>query len=282
MDSFPFTKMEGCGNDFVVVYRHQLPSEASPSIAPVLCDRRSGIGADGVLVIDFEASLSDPDKGVGAIARMTVWNSDGSIAEMCGNGLRCVVRRLAEDGHLAAESAQVMTGAGLMPVELSEDHIRVAAGRPSLPEGLALRSVRWGEYELRGLVVSMGNPHFVLFDADLPAGLPDLSIWGPATSVDAAFPERTNVEWLQLDSEVPGRLHMRVWERGVGETQACGSGACAAAVAARLLGHTNAGPTSVILRGGALQVDWSGREGDLAHIKGPATTVFAGEWKGQL
>jgi diaminopimelate epimerase len=288
MDSLPFTKMEGCGNDFVVVYRHALPPGAGPSLAPILCDRSTGVGADGMLVVDFGPSLADTDKAEGALARMTVWNADGSIAEMCGNGLRCVVRRLAEDVHLgagpalASGSAKIQTGAGLMPVKLLGDTIQVAAGRPQLPEEETVRTVVWEGHTLRGLVVSMGNPHFVLFDSDLPDGLPDLTTWGPDVEIDAAFPERTNVEWVRLDKDVPQRLQMRVWERGVGETQACGSGACASAVAARVLGYCQDGTIEVALPGGVLQVDWSGREGDLAYIKGPATTVFAGQWKGKL
>jgi len=288
MNGLPFTKMEGCGNDFVVVYRHELPPGAGPNLASTLCDRSTGIGADGVLVIDFGPSLAEADKAAGALARMTVWNADGSIAEMCGNGLRCVVRRIDEDVQLgagpdlASGSAKIQTGAGLMPVQLIGDAIQVAAGRPQFPEGKALRTVAWRGHPLRGLVVSMGNPHFVLFDNDLPTGLPDLTTWGPELEVDSAFPDRTNVEWIRLDDDAPQRLQMRVWERGVGETQACGSGACASAVASRVLGYNQDGTIEVILPGGVLQVDWSGREGDLAYIKGPATTVFAGQWKGKL
>ncbi len=287
MNSLPFTKMEGCGNDFVVVYRHALPPGAGPGLAAALCDRSTGVGADGVLVVDFGPSLTGADRAAGALARMTVWNADGSIAEMCGNGLRCVVRRLAEDVELgagpdlASSSVKIQTGAGLMPVQLIGDDIQVAVGRPQLPEGEALRTITWQGHSLRGLVVSMGNPHFVLFDRALPAGLPDLTTWGPEVETDSAFPERTNVEWVRLDEDVPQRLHMRVWERGVGETQACGSGACASAVAARVLGYGQDGTIEVVLPGGVLQVDWSGRESDLAYIKGPATTVFAGQWKGK-
>ena len=118
MTSLPFSKMEGCGNDFVVVYRHELPAAASSNSAIRLCDRSSGIGADGVLVIDWGPSLREADRSAGALARMTVWNADGSIAEMCGNGLRCVVRRLQEDSRFPGSSAHILTGAGLMPVSL--------------------------------------------------------------------------------------------------------------------------------------------------------------------
>jgi diaminopimelate epimerase len=282
MSSLSFTKMEGCGNDFVVAYRHELPEAASPSSAKILCDRTDGVGADGVLVIDWGPSLSEADQSEGAIARMTVWNADGSIAEMCGNGLRCVVRRLAEDGKITDSEAIIMTGAGPMPVALRDTMIRVATGRPTLPKGNTPQRVQWNEHSLEGLVVSMGNPHFVLFEQDLPKELPDLTVWGPDIEVNPAFPQRTNVEWVQVKTADPGRVRMRVWERGVGETQACGSGACAVAVAARVSGRIEGESTQVELPGGVLQVDWSGDYCDFVFIEGPANTVFKDEWEGQL
>ena len=282
MTGLPFTKMEGCGNDFVVAYRHKLPEGAAPSSAQVLCDRTDGVGADGVLVIDWGPSLSEADQRAGAIARMTVWNADGSIAEMCGNGLRCVVRRLAEDGKLTETDAIIMTGAGPMPVALRGNMIRVATGRPTLPSGNTPLRVQWNEHTLEGLVVSMGNPHFVLFEQDLPDELPDLTVWGPDLELDAAFPQRTNVEWAHVHTAHRGQVRMRVWERGVGETQACGSGACAVAVAARVWGRIQGESTRVELPGGVLQVDWSGDFSDFVFIEGPANTVFTDKWEGQL
>lgn len=276
MSPVPFAKMEGCGNDFVVVYRHHLPESASPALATSLCDRHRGVGADGVLVIEHGPSLSQADSKLGALARMLVWNSDGSVAEMCGNGLRCVVRRLAEDGFLPEDEALIVTGAGTMPVSLIDDDIRVAAGRPEAPEGNQPRVQDWRGLRLSGHSVSMGNPHFVLFAQDQPANLPDLLVWGPDLEVAPEFPNRTNVEWVRIDATDPGEITMRVWERGVGETQACGSGACAVSVAARLQGRVAEGPVTIHLPGGSLRVDWSGRLGDLAHITGPARTVFRG------
>jgi diaminopimelate epimerase len=272
--------MEGCGNDFVVVYRHALPAGAGPSLALDLCDRSRGIGADGVLVVDHGPSLSEADIAAGATARMTVWNADGSIAEMCGNGLRCVARKLDDDGQLSEGRGTVATGAGLMPVERHGEFLRVAVGFPGLPEGSALRSVSWHGHEIAGLVVSVGNPHFVVFADEAPAGLPDIKEWGPDIEVDDAFPNRTNVELARVDPENRGQIEVRVWERGVGETQACGSGACAVAVAAVVRGHSPSGPLEILLPGGALRVDWPGREGEMAFIEGPATTEFSGEWRG--
>lgn len=278
----PFTKMEGCGNDFVVVHQQHLPAEFGPEAARTLCDRRTGIGADGVLVVAAGDSLSQEDIEAGAGARMTVWNADGSIAEMCGNGLRCVTRTLADEGQLPAGSGQVMTGAGLMPVQDLGGSIRVAAGRPSLPQGASPLEIDWQGHTIRGLVVSMGNPHFVVFADDNDPTLPDLREWGPDIETDPAFPLRTNVEWALTDSSGPARVRMRVWERGVGETQACGSGACAVAAAAQVTGRAAPGSVEILLPGGSLKVDWPGRDGDLAFIEGPASTVFVGEWRGTL
>ncbi|MEE2829020.1 MAG: diaminopimelate epimerase [Myxococcota bacterium] len=273
----PFVKMEGCGNDFVVLYRHDLPTAAGPSLAPGLCDRRLGIGADGVLVIDAGTSLSQGDRELGITGRMTVWNADGSTAEMCGNGLRCVVRRLEEDGLFPANQGTIATGAGLMPVENRGETIRVGAGVPNLPRRAEALAIDFGELSITGLVVSMGNPHFVVFSDQADTELPDLRVWGPDLETHAAFPDRTNVEWAHVHED--GSIEMRVWERGVGETQACGSGACAVAVAASVSGRTEGASTRILLPGGWLRVDWPGREGDLAFIEGPARTVYRGQWR---
>jgi len=273
----PFVKMEGCGNDFVVLYRHDLPADAGPSLASVLCDRRRGIGADGVLVIDAGTSLAKADREAELSGRLTVWNADGSTAEMCGNGLRCVVRRMEEDGLLPSGKGTIATGAGPMPVEDRGETIRVAAGTPKLPRGDTALAVEFEGLTITGLVVSVGNPHFVVFSDQAGPDLPDLRDWGPAVETNAAFPDRTNVEWAQVRED--GTIEMRVWERGVGETLACGSGACAVTVAASVSGRTDGGSTRILLPGGWLRVDWPGREGDLAFIEGPARTVYRGHWK---
>ena len=258
---FPFFKMEGCSNDFVVVYARDLPEGAGPSWAAEICDRRRGIGADGVLVVGTEGL---PD---GVLASMTVWNADGSIPEMCGNGLRCVVRRLLEDGAMSGLDARITTGAGVLPVRRMGDEVAVDMGRPVLG---GTRSVLGVE----GTDVSMGNPHFVVF-AESNEGLPDLTAWGPGIEADPSFPNRTNVEWATV--EAPGTIRLRVWERGVGETPACGTGACAAAVAAIHTGRTRADNIDVHLPGGRLALHWPGPGHPITMI-GPARTVFAGRW----
>jgi diaminopimelate epimerase len=278
--SFPFTKMEGCGNDFVVVRRGAIPDDLGPSDAPVLCNRRTGVGADGVIV------LSDGPT-------MEIWNADGSIAEMCGNGLRCLVRRIVEDGSWNGRGElQIVTGAGPLRARLVGDEIEVEMGPPrhggplevEVPLPLPLGGE--GRLLVRGHRVSMGNPHFVVFAEDAagravgpPApALPDLLSWGPAVERAPAFPQRTNVEWVEILG--PSRLRMRVWERGVGETQACGSGACAAAAAALDSGRAAAGePVTVLLPGGTLHVSFAAGPGGTAFLRGPARTVFRGEWR---
>lgn len=257
--STPFWKMEGCANDFIVVYARDLPAGAGPCWAVPLCDRQLGVGADGVLVI------GDSDE---ALASMTVWNADGSIAQMCGNGLRCVTRRLAEDGVMTGSEARIATGAGSLPVRIEGQMIAVQMGRP-LPGG-----AREVGPKIRGFDVSMGNPHFVVFADDQE--LPDLLDWAPAVEVLPEFPERTNVEWVV--QEGPDRFVVRVWERGVGETMACGTGACAVGVAARITGRTAANTLDVVLPGGTLRVHWSGDASEAVTLEGPARTVFRGDW----
>jgi diaminopimelate epimerase len=276
MGDMRFWKMEGCGNDFVVAYRHDLPADFGPELPIAVCEHRRGVGADGLLVVDRGPSLSEADAAAGATARMTLYNADGSIAETCGNGLRCVVRRLSEDGAWPADGrGTIATLAGPSASLLDGEAIEVGLGAPRSidPEPIV---VEVAGLSLRGTRVDMGNPHFVVFEDDHAGGLPDLTSWGPAVERDPLFPDRTNVEWVRL---VRGQLFVRVWERGVGETLACGSGACAAAVAARVTGRTDVDRVALTLPGGPLSVDWSGSARDRVTLRGPARTVFSGSWR---
>jgi diaminopimelate epimerase len=250
-----FVKMHGAGNDFIVVYRADLPPDASPSDAIALCDRHTGIGADGVLVV----SPNPPS--------MEVWNADGTVAEMCGNGLRCVVRRLEQDG-LWHPGATVITGAGAVSAELVGDEVKVGIAVPRLldREPIEVDGVQ-------GHRVDLGNPHFVVFTND------DLMSFGPRLESHARFPHRTNVEQVTVQDD--GSLRLRVWERGVGETRACGSGACAAAVVAAHTGRTTGDVIDVWLPGGRLRVHSPPDEGQAVHLQGPAVTVFRGHWRRQ-
>jgi diaminopimelate epimerase len=271
-----FLKYHGLGNDFVLLDRRAGGAPPSAEQAIAACDRRRGVGADGVLTILASER---------AAARMHVTNSDGSVAEMCGNGLRCVARFLAEEGGIRSDELVVETGSGLRGCRLHRsggriDEIEVEMGAPVLetrriPMALdAPRFVR-GAIEvagrtLEGTAVSMGNPHLVLFDLDLQLGR-ELA---PTLERHPLFPARVNVELVRV---VGDGLEVEVWERGCGFTQACGTGACAASVAAVLEGRLAAGPERPVkLAGGLLHVRVAP---DLSSVRmrGPAVRVFSGE-----
>jgi diaminopimelate epimerase len=265
----PFHKMEACGNDFVVVYASALSSPIDGPLAARLCDRHFGVGADGVLVVGIGPTVAPAHLRDQAPLSMTVWNADGSLSSMCGNGLRCVVRRALEDGHLTADRGVMASGAGLVPFSVQGNTIRTQLAAPAFG---GPRTVQVGERTVHGHVVSMGNPHFVVFDDEQTSPLGDLRSWAPAVEALPAFPERTNVEHVHLSDE---GATVRIWERGVGETLACGSGACAVVAAARTLGRMTAGPSRVRVPGGALSVSWDG-PGTPVLLEGPARTVYSG------
>ena len=246
-----FVKMEGLGNDFVVLAG---PVEISAADVAAWCDRRRGIGADGVLVV------SALDRRA---VRMEYWNADGSPAEMCGNGLRCVARYAIDHDLVDDKSFTVESPAGPRWVEVGEGgSVRAELG----PITQAGEAVELAGYSL--VPVSVGNPHAVAIVEDCYS-VPVTAV-GPIVEGDPGFPQRTNVEFATVvDSE---RIDLRVWERGVGETLACGSGAAAAAVVAHAAGLTG-DRTTVVLPGGPLQVELV--DGS-AWITGPARTVFAG------
>jgi diaminopimelate epimerase len=270
-----FVKYQGLGNDFILVDRREGGEPVAPHQAIALCHRRLGVGADGVLTV-LPSRL--------AAARMHVTNSDGSVAEMCGNGIRCVAKYLADEG-LEGKKLEIETGSGVRACTLRRgptgvvESVSVDMGRPELeaeriPMRAAGRFVR-GPIELEGehlfgTAVSMGNPHLVIFDLD-PSRAARL---GPLLERHPLFPSRTNVEMARV---VGAGLEVAVWERGCGFTQACGTGACAAAVAAALEGRLAPGEErEVRLPGGVAQVRV---EADLSRVflRGPAMRVFTGE-----
>jgi diaminopimelate epimerase len=226
-----FFKYQGLGNDFVVIDRRESGIDVDDATSRQLCDRHFGIGADGVLAI-----LPEP----GTAGRMVVHNADGSIAEMCGNGLRCVVKYLAESDPKKPGRLKVATGAGVLESEIGwggqgVERVTVAMGAarleaPILPNGGPF--VRKPIEGHVGTAVSMGNPHLVLLDVP-PAEAGRL---GPGLEVHPLFLQRTNVEFVEPRAE--GGLRVTVWERGVGLTLACGTGACAAVVASALDGRS--------------------------------------------
>lgn len=271
-----FVKLEGLGNDFVVIDRREagVPVEASAAIR--LCDRHRGIGADGVL------SLMRSER---APIAMHVTNADGSIAEMCGNGLRCVVRYAVDRGLLPPEGGPVDTGRGVLDCRVEPDgQVRVDMGAPRLQpqdvpvalpgERIIEAPLLIDDREFHFTAVSMGNPHAITF-VDGPESLVDLARrWGPLVERDARFPNRTNVEFARIAG--PEHIDLVVWERGSGLTQACGTGACATAVAATLTGRVSPGvPVAVDLPGGRLRIEV---EPALARVwmTGPAREVFDG------
>lgn len=247
-----FVKMEGLGNDFVVLRGPRDPSAADVA---AWCDRRRGIGADGVLVV------TPIDSGR---VRMEYWNADGSPSDMCGNGLRCVVRFAIDEGMVSGPDLVVETAVGPREASvLGPDTIKVRLGPVELSPVPALDLAG---YRLES--ASVGNPHAVTFVDDV-FSVPVEAV-GPLAETDPHYPDRTNVEFA--DVEGTDRIRLRVWERGVGETLACGSGAAAAAAVAHAKGLT--GPSvTVELLGGPLAVDIAD---DGAWITGPARKVFAG------
>lgn len=244
MRSFQFTKMQGLGNDFIVI---EGPEQPSPEEVSQLCDRRFGIGADGVLV----ATRGDP-------TRMEYWNADGTAAEMCGNGLRCVARYSYDRGWAPDRNFGIQTPIGLRGVRVLEDRVDAELGRPVLNGS---RSIRGADYEL----VDMGNPHAVTF-VDDPA---TVEVGAVGSALQSEFPNGSNVEFASVNGS---NVVMRVWERGVGETLACGTGiAAVAAVAEERFGLTS--PITVSVPGGRASVDM--RDG-VAWISGPAEYSFRG------
>ena len=277
--SLPFTKMHGAGNDFVLLDgREDLPADLS-SLAAALADRHFGVGCDQVLVVR-----------AGATARfaMEIWNADGSRAEMCGNGIRCLAKWLFDRSELGAERETIETLGGPSWVEVAGDNhglfeVAVGMGVPSFdPASLPMRPgavapnqarlTRDG-LDLEVVGVSMGNPHAVAFVDDVDAFA--LHEIGPIVERDGVFPDRVNFEVVQVTG--PASLRMRVWERGVGLTLACGTGAAASAAVSVAAGKVRAGHVELDMPGGRLAVSWDG-PGTESVLHGPAVTVFNGEW----
>lgn len=273
-----FTKMHGLGNDYVVIDAMEAtPAGSLTALAKRLCDRNFGVGADGMILV-MPSRKAD--------FRMRIFNSDGSEAEMCGNGIRCFAKFVYDHGLTTATDLMVETKAGIIRPHLTVRgdkavSIKVDMGEPRLaseeipmtgparPRIVNEPLMAMGKrYEIT--CVSMGNPHCVIFWDDLNA-LP-IETLGPAIEYHGIFPRKTNVEFVQVIS--PTELGMRVWERGVGETLACGTGSAATLVAAVLNGRASRRATLHLL-GGNLQVEWNEKTNH-AFITGPAKEVFQG------
>ena len=275
MPTLPFAKLHGTANDFIYVdARAGFPGDPA-AIARRLCDRRRGIGADGLILL-LPSTEAD--------GRMVIYNADGSRAEMCGNGIRGLAKFVYDRGLLRKDRLAMETDAGVKALELHLDGGRVA--RVTVDMGMPEWRGREIPVDADGEVldhpldvdgstwsvtcVSMGNPHCVVF-VDEVAGLP-LETLGPRFERHPFFPRRVNTEFVRVDGRE--RLTMRVWERGAGETMACGTGACAVAVAAARTGRS-ARRVTVTLPGGPLEIDW--RSDDRVLMTGDAVAVFDGQ-----
>lgn len=275
-----FAKMHGIGNDFVLIDARAIDADW-PALAKAMCDRHFGIGGDGVILV-LPSERAD--------LRMRIFNPDGSEAEMCGNGIRCYAKFVLDEGILPArEVLSVETGAGVLAVTAHRRHgivesVTVDMGRPrfapaEIPvEVTRVASDRVVDYPLevdgepiRITAVSMGNPHAVTFVEQDVWSVP-LERLGPKVEHHSFFPRRVNFEVARVRD--PRHVDLRVWERGAGLTLACGTGACATVVAARLHGWVD-DEVEVCLPGGPLWIRW---DGGSVQMRGPAAFVFRGEW----
>ncbi len=259
----PFAKMHGLGNDFVVIDRRRWPAELSPALVRAMADRHRGVGFDQLAAID-----DDTD---GADLRLSFWNADGTPSAACGNATRCIAR--AEMDATGKARLSIRTGRGLLAAEdAGPGRARVNMGPPLLDwrDIRLAREVDTLHLPLPGdpVATGMGNPHCTFFVADAEAA--DPAALGPAVEGDPLFPDRTNVEFVQVLS--PDAIRLRIWERGTGVTLASGSCACAAAVAAARRGLTGR-RVAVLADGGRLTVDW---RADGVWLEGPAAHVFDG------
>lgn len=274
-----FQKMHGTLNDFVVLHDMDGTISLSSDQVAHICDRRAGVGADGVIVVR-PSNTAD--------FFMDYVNSDGSLAEMCGNGIRCLAKYVYDNGMTTKTTLPVETRAGVKLLELSPgpdgriDSVCVDMGAPifdpkeipvnleSLGSPIIDHELSAGSRTFKAAILSMGNPHCVIVVDEDPGPLPQTL--GPTLETHPLFPAKTNVEFIRIVAR--DRILMRVWERGSGETLSCGTGACASAVAANLKGLVDALVT-VELRGGNLEIEWQGNNNHVL-MAGPAITVFEG------
>lgn len=269
-----FSKMQGLGNDFAVFEAITQPLSFTPEQVRQIADRRFGVGCDQVL-------LAEPSNHPQADFRYRIWNADGSEVEHCGNGVRCMARFLRERGLTQQDRISFETGSGLAHVELlNNDQVQVDMGPPVLdPESIPFSAdARADLYtiEVDGATysigaASMGNPHAVLRVDNLDNA--PVATLGPALEGHPRFPRRVNVGFMEVIK--PTQIRLRVFERGAGETLACGTGACAAVVVG-IINHWLETEVAVDLPGGRLVIHWAG-EGKPVWMTGPAVTVFEGQ-----
>lgn len=280
--SIKLTKMQGCGNDFVILEKEEFKKlNLSFSEAAIqLCDRHFGVGADGLIIPNIETE--DADIG------WFFYNSDGSTAQMCGNGMRCFAKYAYDKGLVNSKEFSVKTLAGIMKPSIQDDgSVRVNMSKPILetekipflPNNNLNYKISVKNMIFEGNAVSMGNPHFVIFVSPEDDVMEFAKEYGPIIELGAEFPEKTNVEFVKIKSYK--KIELAVWERGCGITLACGTGACASVVAGILNGYIE-NSVEVQLPGGVVNVVWNGTpnkpEGDV-FLTGPAEYVFEAELK---
>ena len=278
-----FTKMHGLGNDYIYIEllndKNIIAYEDFPKLTRYLCNRHFGIGADGVIFID-KSEVAD--------FKMIIYNQDGTIAEMCGNGIRCFAKYVYENGLTRKTTINIETDSGIKQAYLRIEgkqvmEVTICMGKPIL-DFQKLKEIGFIDYnannpvkvitedkEFKVIPVSIGNPHAVIFVGKVDSFA--VSKYGKLIENNNLFPKKTNVEFVQLIDR--GHIKMRVWERGTGETYACGTGACAALVACAINGYTRRTAT-VNLRGGDLQINWNSQDNKI-YMTGIATKVFDGK-----
>lgn len=277
-----FIKMHGIGNDYIYVdeFLYKAPADIGDA-ARLASDRHTGIGGDGLILIQ-PSQIAD--------CKMRMFNADGSEGRMCGNAIRCIARYMLERHPeiCPGDTVRIETLSGIKIVTARRDAegkpsmLRADMGAPGLsPESIPVLtatpqdlSIEVPGFSGSGVCVSIGSPHIVFFIDSDPSEL-DIAHIGPAIESYSLFPERVNVEFVQVQPD--GSLKMRVWERGSGETMACGTGACATAVAAMLKGRTPQRTATIHLRGGDLIIEWN-PDNNRVYMTGPAALVFEGEW----
>jgi diaminopimelate epimerase len=274
-----FIKMHGIGNDYVYVDCFRETVSEPERLAVQISNRHVGVGGDGLILI-MPSDRAD--------VRMRMFNADGSEAQMCGNGIRCLAKYVYESGISRKPEITVETLAGVLSLELittshgAVEKVKVNMGRPRLRrQDIPMRGeghqvlgekLTVGDREFAVTCVSMGNPHCVIYVDDVAQVA--VSHYGPLLEHHPQFPQRTNVEWIERVNK--REIRQRTWERGSGETLACGTGACAATVASVLNGETDRCVT-VHLLGGDLEVEWA--DDEHVYMTGPAVEVFRGEWR---
>ena len=275
-----FTKMHGCGNDYIYIDCFKENVENEKKAAIFLSDRHFGVGGDGIILIK---------KGTKADFEMVMYNADGSRGAMCGNGIRCVAKYVYDNKLTDSKSISIesMGAVKYIDVKTEDDKVvsaRVDMGAPILDasripvntkkEKVINEDINLGGRDFKMTCVSMGNPHAVMFIDESPRDF-DLNYYGALFESNTdVFPDRVNAEFARIIDRK--NIEMRVYERGTGETLACGTGTCATVVAAILNGLTD-NDVTVHLLGGDLEISWSGNENDSVFMTGPATYVFTGE-----